>query len=210
MSEFRNSRGYDDDEDQDYLADDGLRLEGFDDRLDYEDTDYYGVGTSEPEDTVEHYEGEVGGEGSPDHSMPEPVVSPGSDIDIAPLLCHDHGLNLDDNCARCEKAKFTIHPQVFESLRVVDESKSSIPDASSRFSSVRPAKKPSLVLSPSAMSFAQMVYRSVPLTKSQFEELVRNSVHVSQTQNSELMANLQLEKILVGSSGNMRDVKNMI
>ena len=210
MSEFRNSRGYDDDEDQDYLADDGLRLEGFDDRLDYEDTDYYGVGTSDHDDAVVNDEGEVGGEVSPAHSTPEPVVSPGSDIDIAPLLCHDHGLNLDVDCARCERAKYTIHPQVFESLRVVDDSKSSIPDASSRFSSMRPAKKPSLELSPSAMSFAQMVYRSVPLTKSQFEELVRNSVHLSQSQNAELMQNLQLEKILVGSSGSMRDVKNMM
>ena len=75
MSEFRNSRGYDDDEDQDYLADDGLRLEGFDDRLDYEDTDYYGVGTSDHDDAVVNDEGEVGGEVSPAHSTPEPVVS---------------------------------------------------------------------------------------------------------------------------------------
>ena len=213
MSEFRDSRGYDveEEENQAYRADDGLRLGDYDlDGLDYEDTGYYGIGTSDPGDVDVREEGEVGGELSPAHSTHEPVVSPGSDIDIAPLLCHDHGLNLDDSCDRCEKAKFTIHPQVFESLRVVDESKSSIPDASARFSSMRPAKKPSLVLSPSAMSFAQMVYRSVPLTKSQFEELVRNSVHVSQAQNSELMANLQLEKILMGSGGGMRDVKNMM
>ena len=58
MSEFRNSRGYDDaeEEDLDYQVDDGLCLEGYDhDKLDYED-DYYG-----------HEEGEAGGEVSPAH-----------------------------------------------------------------------------------------------------------------------------------------------
>ena len=104
-----------------------------------------------------------------------------------------------------------MNPKVFESFRVVDDPKSSIPDASERFSSMRPAKKPSLVFSPSSMSFAKMVYRSMPLSKIDFDDLVKKNVHLSYEQDRELSSDLKLEKILEGkgNQGMVREVRNV-
>ena len=186
------------DSDEDYYAgaDDGLRYGDFD-GLDYEDTDR-GYARDDPNVNDDTVGGEVGGESSPayhtgdDDDVPAVKVRD-SDIDIGSILCPDHSLNLDPGCSRCDEVKNTLHPKIFESLRVVDASKSSIPDASARFSSMRPKKKPSLVLSPTSMSFAKMVYQSVPLTESQYKELIRENVHLGPELNSELMANITRE-----------------
>ena len=69
------------------------------------------------------------------------------DIDISSILCPDHQLNLESSIEHCGCAKTTLHHQVFESLCVVDQSVSSIPDASEIFSSAGLSKKPNLVLS---------------------------------------------------------------
>ena len=121
-------------------------------------------------------------------------------------------MNLDEGCDRCQRARRTLHPQVFDSLRVVDSSKSSIPDASERFSAMRPAQKPSLVLPPTSMSYAQMVFKSVPMSKAQFEELIRNHLRLSPEQDKELMANITLEKIIDSKNlgGGLKDIMNIM
>ena len=227
----KNRQDQDDlDYDEDYLHDDevgdGLPYgDEYDlDVMDYEATDRDDLGGYEYEEEGQAHEegGDVSpalepalaqGSEPPTPHVQEPEVAPVrvGDIDIRSILCSDHGTNLDSNCNRCEGARSTLHPQIFEALRVVDRSASSIPDASERFSLVKPVKKPTLVLSPTALSFGKMMYQSSPLNKSQFEELVRSSVHLSQDQNTELMKNLMLEKILEKNlSGSMKDVKNLM
>ena len=76
-----------------------------------------------------------------DHQVDHVKVS-----DIRSILCPDHQLNLESGCEHCEGAKTTLHNQFFKALRVVDQSASSIPDASKRFLSVGLSKKPALVL----------------------------------------------------------------
>ena len=73
------------------------------------------------------------------------------DIDISSILCPDHQLNLESSIEHCGCAKTTLHHQVFESLCVVDQPVSSIPDASEIFSSAGLSKKPALVLSSKAI-----------------------------------------------------------
>ena len=202
-------------------ADDGVDGDGFDhDRLDYEDTGDYGAGYSDENINEFEYDDGLGGNASPgldskveglDANVEVPDTAQDSDLDISALLCPDHGLNLDHGCPRCERVKVTLHPKVFESFRIVDRSKSSIPDASERFSSMKPAKKPSLVFSPNSMSFAKMVYRSMPLTRNDFDELVKKNVHLSYEQDKDLSSDLKLEKILEGkgNQGMIREVRNV-
>ena len=196
-------------------AEDGFRFGDFDhDRLDYDEDDSFNDAASVgsvAEDVQEVGAGRDYSSAPPTHPEAEfeaPSDARSEELDITPFLCPDHGMNLD----RCDRAKRTLNPQVFESLRVIDSSKSSIPDASERFSAMRPAQKPSLVLPPTSMSYAQMVFKSVPLSKAQFDELIRNHVRLSPDQYKELMANIMNEKIIDSktSSGGLKDIKNIM
>ena len=77
---------------------------------------------------------------------------------------------------------------------------------------MRPAQKPSLVLPPTSMSYAQMVFKSVPLSKAQFEELICNHVCLSPEHYKELMANITLEKIIDSKNlgGGLKDIMNIM
>ena len=57
-----------------------------------------------------------------------------------------------------------------------------------------------------------MVFKSVPLSKAQFEELIRNHVRLSPEQYKELMANITLEKIIDSKNlgGGLKDIMNIM
>ena len=149
-------------EDLDYeeKTEDWFHLEGDDDFV------YKGSGADQdhiPDGVQDHHE----------ETLPEEPSYVVPDVDVSSILCPEHKAKITPDCSRCEAVKAALPPHLQKQLAESSASSTAIPDASSRFASSLPQPKASLVLMDTLLNYGKAVYYALPLSKPQFDKMVR-------------------------------------
>ena len=188
-------------EDLDYeeKTEDWFHLDGDDDFV------YKGSGADQdhiPDGVQDHHE----------ETLPEEPSYVVPDVNVTSILCPEHKAKITPDCSRCEAVKAALPPDLLKQLAESSASFTAIPDASSRLTSSRPQPKASLVLMDTSLNYGKDVYYALPLSKPQFDKMVREHALLGPEQNFDLMSNLNLSGILKNSmtSGAMKDITGLI
>ena len=184
-------------------------------QLDYEaeDNTNYGAEDGNPQEDSDYFD--------PNEAYEEALDS--DNLQVAPdvpvvdfrnfvNLCPEHGNEVSAECLHCQKLEQIVSPEMLRQMGVkVSGSESSIPEASSWITQAKPVKKPTLVLDKTAYEVAKSVFFAPPMSKTKYEEIVKDHLMVSPEVNHELTKNLHLEKILTPHvDRNLQDMKNLL
>ena len=179
----------------------------YDDPLDYEGEEDYsydaedGLGNDESGTYDQDYPHDDPANDIQDDVSPPPA-NPVGDVPVVDFrsmltLCAEHGNHVSLDCVHCKKLQEVVSPDLLKQMGItISDSDSSIPEASTWLSQSKPTKKHTLTLAPGAFQFAKDVFFSAPLSKTKYEEIIKDHLLLSFEANHELTKNLHLEKIL--------------